>query len=64
MRTNRHWTFGTFVPTGMGHLPIDFRQYMKYNCFNQLKLEKQNLSPFGEGLVKFYNLRRGWVSSQ
>jgi len=40
--------YGTFVPVTTGHLPIDFRQQIKYNCFNR-QINK-NPSPFGEGL--------------
>lgn len=31
--------FGIFVPKVTGHIPIDFRQMMKYNCFKQLRRE-------------------------
>ena len=30
---------GIFVPIYTGHMPIDFRQMMKYNCFKQLRRE-------------------------
>ena len=30
---------GIFVPIHTGHMPIDFRQMMKYNCFKQLRRE-------------------------
>jgi hypothetical protein len=42
--------FGTFVPIHSGHLPIDFHQKIKYNCFNRqinktpLHVEKGRLS--------------------
>jgi hypothetical protein len=41
---------GTFVPTTTGHLPIDFRQQIKYNCINR-QINK-NPSPYGEGPVQ------------
>ncbi len=31
------WMFGTFVPPHAGHLPIDFRQTMKYNNLYNLR---------------------------
>ena len=53
---------GTFVLISTGHMPIDFHQKIKYNCFNR-KINK-NPSPFGEG-TKIYTIRRrGWVPAQ
>jgi hypothetical protein len=33
------WMFGIFVPITTGHLPIDVRQKIKYNCCKRLRRE-------------------------